>query len=309
MLRRLGLADAGLRAFRIFASFGVVGAPLVAALAATGVESVASGHLRSLGDGAVRVVFVGDASGVVTVTPVLLLATNWARYGPAQHAATPSTRDRYETVAQLIQVNVSTVQLGLDALLDQLTRAAATNGFDTSRIALELVESMGLDDVERAAHVLCRIRSLGYHVSLDDFGTGQSSISWLRHLPIDTVRIDQSFVRPPPADRDQAVIASVVALAHTFGLTVAAEGIETRARAAALRAAGAATAQGFLYGPPVPAGEFAASATPRRSCSCSGWCSTSGRGPCVRPSVLTAEVRRRCTTGAPAERQPRRCGA
>ena len=262
--------------------------------------------MRSLGDGAVRVLFVGDASGVVTVTPVLLLATNWARYGPARHAATPSTRDRNETVAQLIQVNVSAVRLGLDALLDQFMRAAATNGFDTSRIALELIESMGLDDVGRAAHALCRIRSLGYHESLDDFGTGQSSISWLRHLPIDTVKIDRSFVRPLPADRDQAVIASVVALAHTFGLTVAAEGIETHAQAAALRAA---TAQGFLYGPAVPAGEFAASATPRRSCSCSGWCSTSGRVPCVRPSVLMAEVRRRCTTGAPAERRPHRCDA
>ena len=265
--------------------------------------------MRSLGDGAVRVLFVGDASGVVTVTPVLLLATNWARYGPARHAATPSTRDRNETVAQLIQVNVSAVRLGLDALLDQLMRAAATNGFDTSRIALELIESMGLDDVGRAAHALCRIRSLGYHESLDDFGTGQSSISWLRHLPIDTVKIDRSFVRPLPADRDQAVIASVVALAHTFGLTVAAEGIETHAQAAALRAAGVATAQGFLYGPAVPAGEFAASATPRRSCSCSGWCSTSGRGPCVRPSVLTADVCRRRTTVARAERHRCQCDA
>ena len=101
------------------------------------------------------------------------------------------------------------------------------------------------------------VRRLGVAIALDDFGTGYSSLAYLARLPVDRLKIDQSFVRRLPADREaQAIIATVVSLARVLGKTVIAEGVETAEQAALLRAAGCHMAQGYYFGRPARAADL-----------------------------------------------------
>ncbi|MES2317399.1 MAG: EAL domain-containing protein [Pseudomonadota bacterium] len=165
---------------------------------------------------------------------------------------------RVEQTAHLtIAVNISVRQFRQPEFVGQVLQALADSGADARRLKLELTESLLMDDVEEIISKMTSLKRHGVMFSLDDFGTGYSSLSYLKRLPLDQLKIDQSFVRDVTIDPNDAAIAStIVALAHHMGLDVIAEGVETVAQADFLVSIGCCAFQGFLYGQPVPIDQF-----------------------------------------------------
>jgi len=156
-------------------------------------------------------------------------------------------------------INVSGWQILHDGLVGTVRDAMRAHGLhsDTTLIELEITETV-LQTVEPSAAVLQQLRALGVRIAIDDFGTGYSSLSMLKQLPIDTLKIDRLFVRNIPEDADsRAIVSAVIAMAHTLGLRVVAEGVETQAQLAFLRDEGCDEVQGYLLGRPVPAASVA----------------------------------------------------
>ena len=147
-----------------------------------------------------------------------------------------------------MSVNVSAAQLAGGYLVDAVRRVLAESGIAHGSLKLELTESAVMADAEHALAVFRDLKGLGVRLSLDDFGTGYSSLSHLRRLPIDTLKIDRSFVSAMDRHGDKRQIAEVVImLARTLGLDVVAEGVETRAELDILRELGSDFVQGYFY--------------------------------------------------------------
>jgi EAL domain-containing protein (putative c-di-GMP-specific phosphodiesterase class I) len=126
-------------------------------------------------------------------------------------------------------------------------------GLDPSQLELEITEGMLMRNGGRSEQVLRRLRAAGVRISIDDFGTGYSSLSYLRRFPIDAVKIDQSFVADLPEDESaRAVVRTIVAMGHSLGVTVVAEGVETEEQQHWLVDAGCDLLQGYFDGPPAP---------------------------------------------------------
>jgi diguanylate cyclase (GGDEF)-like protein/PAS domain S-box-containing protein len=154
----------------------------------------------------------------------------------------------------LISVNLSARQFAQPDLVDQVRQALQTTGLPAAHLRLEITESAVMADAEPAVRTLQALKELGVGLAIDDFGTGYSSLSYLRRFPVDTLKIDRSFVYALGKDKHATVIVSaVVVLAHTLGLAVTAEGVETAEQLARLCAVGCDRAQGFYFSPPVPA--------------------------------------------------------
>ena len=159
----------------------------------------------------------------------------------------------------VIRVNVSARQLAEPGLADTVKEALAASGLPPERLVLEVTESVVLEDGDRSVAALQALRDIGVGVSLDDFGTGYCSLSYLRRLPIDSLKIDRSFVRGLGHEADDdSIVTSVIDLARSMGVSVVAEGVETEAQLAGLRARGCDTMQGFLFARPGPASAVAA---------------------------------------------------
>ncbi len=155
-----------------------------------------------------------------------------------------------------VSVNVSPRQLRSLDFVDDVRRALDDSGINPSCLKLELTESMLVVDVAETAAKMRSLKSLGVRFSLDDFGTGYSSLSILQQLPLDQLKIDQSFVQRIHDDHgDGAIIKSIITLGKSLHMRVIAEGIETRAQHEALSAMGCDEFQGFLHGASVPEGE------------------------------------------------------
>lgn len=138
--------------------------------------------------------------------------------------------------------------------MQEVQQALAAHGVRPDRLKLELTEGMLLSDVEDTVHKMEQLRALGVAFSLDDFGTGYSSLSYLKRLPLEQLKIDQSFVRDILTNaNDQAIAKTIVALASTLGLRVIAEGVETTAQRDLLGEYGCRAWQGYLFSPAVPA--------------------------------------------------------
>lgn len=152
-----------------------------------------------------------------------------------------------------VAVNVSARQLAHGALLTQVATALELSGLEPERLELELTETMLLDGGMDTLLTLSAIRDLGVGLALDDFGTGYASLSMLRTLPLTGVKLDRSFVRDLPQDReDAAIVRAIIGSGHALGLGVVAEGIETPAQNRFLTEMGCDEGQGFLFGQPAP---------------------------------------------------------
>ena len=150
-------------------------------------------------------------------------------------------------------VNVSALQFAQADFVQTVAQVVARNGIDAGRLKLELTESMLIDDLPQVIDKMRRIQDLGVSFSLDDFGTGYSSLTHLKRLPMNQLKIDQSFVRDLLADPDDAMICqTIVALGHNLGMQVIAEGVETQGQLDFLAGIGCDAFQGYLFGRPMP---------------------------------------------------------
>jgi diguanylate cyclase (GGDEF)-like protein/PAS domain S-box-containing protein len=164
-----------------------------------------------------------------------------------------------EGLSLRMAVNISAVQLQQRDLIERVREAIEESGIDAERLQLEITESAAMQNFELTLEMLRELRAMGVGVSVDDFGTGQSSLIYLKHFPIDTVKIDKEFLREVTSDETAAAIVSyVINLAHTLQLKVVAEGVETEAQYTFLRHYACDQMQGYLFARPLPASEVAA---------------------------------------------------
>ncbi len=153
-----------------------------------------------------------------------------------------------------ISVNLSARNLADDKLVDTLGQVLGDSCLEPGGLRLEVTESLIMANPESMVRILADLKELGVRLALDDFGTGYSSLSHLRRFPLDTLKIDRSFVmRMVSEARDQELVRIIITLAHTLGMDVVAEGVETEAHADSLRSLHCEYAQGFLYAAPLPA--------------------------------------------------------
>ena len=156
-----------------------------------------------------------------------------------------------------LAVNVSARQFRQPDFVDQVLQALDLSGADPRRLKLELTESLLVDNMDETIAKMGALKARGIGFSLDDFGTGYSSLAYLKRLPLDEIKIDQSFVRDVLSDPNDASIArSILALGQSLNLAVVAEGVETDAQHAFLAEHGCQTYQGYLFSRPQPAGIF-----------------------------------------------------
>lgn len=173
---------------------------------------------------------------------------------------------RHEQTRDLVlAVNISARQFKQPDFVEQVAALIRKHGIQPARLKLELTESIALEEIDVITAKMRALRSeLGISLSLDDFGTGYSSLSYLKRLPLDQIKIDQSFVRDMTVDRGDAVMTkTIIDMAHNFDLEVIAEGVETDAQLALLEQYGCMVFQGYLFGRPMPLQEFEASLKPK----------------------------------------------
>jgi EAL domain-containing protein (putative c-di-GMP-specific phosphodiesterase class I) len=161
-------------------------------------------------------------------------------------------------------VNVSPRQIGTTDIVDLTGRILRDTGLSPGHLELELTESAVMGSAEAFVGITKALRSLSVKLAIDDFGTGYSSLSYLKRLAVDRLKIDQSFIRDIVHDPDSAAIAvATITLAHSLGLSVIAEGVETEAQLDYLRARGCDEMQGYCFCKPLPAEEIG----PRLACA------------------------------------------
>jgi len=152
-----------------------------------------------------------------------------------------------------LSVNVSALQFSAPDFVSTVEDILQKTGVDPTLLKFELTESAVLIDVESTADKMMQLKELGIHFAIDDFGTGYSSLFHLKHLPVDQLKIDRSFVRNITDDPDDlAIVQAIIAMAHNLGISVIAEGVETEAQKACLQRRNCNSFQGYLFSRPVP---------------------------------------------------------
>jgi len=158
-----------------------------------------------------------------------------------------------------VAVNLSGRQLSGDVLIETVEQALGQSRLAAGTLEMEITESLLMQDLEETAATLAALTDLGIKVAMDDFGTGYSSLSYLKRLPIDALKIDQSFVHDITTDPDDAaIVQAIIAMAHSLGIKVIAEGVETAEQLAFLRRHRCDSIQGFIVSRPLPPEEFEA---------------------------------------------------
>ena len=189
---------------------------------------------------------VGEAAGLMPALTRLVLeqALGWFAQSPLR-------------VDGSVAVNLSTASLGDVGLADEIEAACRAAGVDTERLILEITESSAMDRTADTFDTLTRLRLKGFRLSIDDFGTGHSSLSQLSRLPLSELKIDKSFVLGLHASPDaRKIVEATIRLAEDMALTSVAEGVEDAEALEALAALGCTMAQGFHISPPLPVDRF-----------------------------------------------------
>ena len=228
--------------------------------AVVGVEALSRWHHRVLGPvPPQRFVEVAEAEGLATTLD------GWVVDRALREVAAMRSTGTLEPTAY-VAVNLSARSLADPGLEERVTAATSTGGLAPEDVVLEVTESATMTDAAAAADLLGRLRQRGFRVAVDDFGTGHSSLAYLRRLPVSVLKVDRSFVREIDADgHARAITASIIDLARTMGLAVVAEGVESPGQAEVLRSLGADAAQGWLWSPAVSPAEAARSGALCRS--------------------------------------------
>lgn len=164
-----------------------------------------------------------------------------------------------------VSVNISAIQLERDDLVSKVVQVLEETGLTARYLELEITESALMSDVDQSINTLNHLRELGVQIAIDDFGTGYSSLGHLKRFAVNTLKVDQSFIRNITNDRGNAgIVQAVISLAHTLGLTVVAEGVETPEEYRHLSARGCDLIQGYYTGRPVPADQLVTQLRPAR---------------------------------------------
>jgi EAL domain-containing protein (putative c-di-GMP-specific phosphodiesterase class I) len=161
---------------------------------------------------------------------------------------------RWHRQGYLVQmsVNVSMRQIASPELVGDVVEALAASRLDPDTVTLEVTESVLMRDAEATVAHLCRLKELGVKIAIDDFGSGQSSLTYLRRFPIDELKIDRSFIGAIDGSREStAVLHTLVELGRTLGLSIVAEGIETSSQLEELRHEHCTYGQGFIFARPM----------------------------------------------------------
>ncbi|WP_345793898.1 EAL domain-containing protein [Thauera sp. JM12B12] len=194
---------------------------------------------------------IAEETGLIVPIGQWVLETACAQLAAWQ--ASPATR------GLSVAVNVSARQFHQPDFVGQVLACVERHGIDPAGLKLELTESVILGDRDEAFARMANLRAHGLRFALDDFGTGYSSLSYLKRMPLDQLKIDQSFVRDMLADASSAtIVRAILGMSASLGLHVVAEGVETDEQAAFLKAQGCTGFQGYLYGRPLPIGEWPA---------------------------------------------------
>jgi diguanylate cyclase (GGDEF)-like protein/PAS domain S-box-containing protein len=163
----------------------------------------------------------------------------------------------------VLSVNVSAKQFRQASFISEVKTQVRHHGINPMRLKLELTEGMLLEDIEDTIKTMNILSEIGIQFSLDDFGTGYSSLQYLKRLPLDQLKIDQSFVRDIVTDSsDKAIVKTIIAMAHSLNLDVIAEGVETEAQRRFLINEGCRHFQGYRFGKPLPIAQFEAMLKP-----------------------------------------------
>ena len=166
----------------------------------------------------------------------------------------------------VVAVNLSARQFSDENLMVDIIEILEETGMDARLLELEITESTIMRDAEKARQLLVTLKAMGVRIAIDDFGTGHSSLSTLKQFPIDTLKIDRSFVRDLGSNpEDQGLTEAIITMGRTLKLRLVAEGVETREQAHFLHRRGCDELQGYYFSRPVPAGEFEAFVSGHRS--------------------------------------------
>jgi diguanylate cyclase (GGDEF)-like protein/PAS domain S-box-containing protein len=188
---------------------------------------------------------LAEETGLILPIGEWVLRTSCAQCKAYQDAGLPLVR---------VAVNLSSRQFQDPRLVAMVTEVLKETGLDPDYLDLEITEGTAMRDVEFTVDTLRELRAMGVHVSIDDFGTGYSSLAYMSRFPVDSVKIDGSFVGDAPANPDDAaIVTAIIALARTLNLRAVAEGVETKEQLAVLKERQCHEAQGYLWGKPVPA--------------------------------------------------------
>ena len=157
-----------------------------------------------------------------------------------------------------VAVNLSARQFDDNTLYDTIADVLAASDLNPTWLELEITESLVMRNAEYTIDVLERLHDMGIHLSIDDFGTGYSSLGYLKRFPVDSLKVDRSFILDAPQDTDDAAITqAIIAMSHSLGLKVVAEGVETEEQLEFLRALKCDQVQGYIFSEPLLADEFA----------------------------------------------------
>ncbi|MBA2619960.1 MAG: EAL domain-containing protein [Acidobacteria bacterium] len=188
---------------------------------------------------------IAEATGLIVPLGIWILQTACAQNAAWRRAGFPALR---------VAVNLSLRQFQQSNLVETVSRVLAETGLESQYLELELTESLLMNNAEQTIETLRDLRNLGIKISIDDFGSGYSSLAYLKNLPIDTLKIDRAFVTDIATEaNDAAIVKTIITLSRNLGLKTIVEGVETEAQSKILAALGCDEMQGYLFSKPLAA--------------------------------------------------------